>query len=93
MATTKELLTARYGKDTGIGDGSVVSEKIEALLARRSIRFYKDEPVSDELLDLLIGCAQSAPTKSNLQQYSIIVVKDQDIPRPTRPLVPAHGRA
>ena len=38
MATTKELLTARYGKDTGIGDGSVVSEKIEALLARRSVR-------------------------------------------------------
>ncbi|NKB19312.1 MAG: NADPH-dependent oxidoreductase [Alphaproteobacteria bacterium] len=79
MATTKELLTTRYGKDTGIGDGTVVSEKIQALLSRRSIRLYKDEPVSDELLDVLLGCAQSAPSKSNLQQYSIIVVKDQTI--------------
>ncbi len=79
MATTKDLLTARYGKDTGIGDSSVVSEKIEALLSRRSIRLYKDEEVSDTLLDVLLGCAQSAPSKSNLQQYSIIVVKDQAI--------------
>ena len=79
MATLKELLTARYGKDTGIGDSAVVSEKIEALLSRRSIRLYKDEEVSDALLDVLLGCAQSAPTKSNLQQYSIIVVKDQTI--------------
>jgi nitroreductase/FMN reductase [NAD(P)H] len=79
MATTKELLTARYGKDTGIGDNSEADDKIEALLSRRSLRLYKDEPVSDELLDVLLGCAQSAPSKSNLQQYSIIVVKDQTI--------------
>ena len=79
MATTKELLTARYGKDTGLGDDSEAEDKIEALLGRRSLRLYKDEPVSDELLDVLLGCAQSAPSKSNLQQYSIIVVKDQNI--------------
>ncbi|MGB0577955.1 MAG: nitroreductase family protein, partial [Alphaproteobacteria bacterium] len=75
MATLKELLTARYGKDTGLGDNSQAEAGIEALLSRRSLRLYKDEPVSDELLDVLLGCAQSAPSKSNLQQYSIIVVK------------------
>ena len=37
MATTKELLTARYGKDTGIGDNSEADDKIEALLSRRSM--------------------------------------------------------
>jgi len=79
MATLKELLTARYGKDTGLGDDSQAEAGIEALLSRRSLRLYKDEPVSDELLDVLLGCAQSAPSKSNLQQYSIIVVKDQTI--------------
>ena len=79
MATLKELLTARYGKDTGLGDNSQAEAGIEALLSRRSLRLYKDEPVSDELLDVLLGCAQSAPSKSNLQQYSIIVVKDQTI--------------
>ena len=79
MVTTKELLTARYGKDTGIGDDSMADPTIEKILSRHSLRAYKDEPVSDELLDVLIGCAQSAPSKSNLQQYSIIVVKDQGV--------------
>ncbi|MBK19333.1 MAG: NADPH-dependent oxidoreductase [Rhodospirillaceae bacterium] len=79
MATLKELLTERYGKDTGIGDDSEADTAIEALLTRRSIRAYKDEEVPDDLIEVLIACAQSAPSKSNLQQYSIIVVKDQDI--------------
>ena len=79
MVTTKELLIARYGKDTGIGDDAMADPTIEKILSRHSLRAYKDEPVSDELLDVLIGCAQSAPSKSNLQQYSIIVVKDQGV--------------
>ena len=79
MATTKELLTARYGKDTGVGDDTGADPNIEVILGRHSLRAYKDEPVSDELLNVLIGCAQSAPSKSNLQQYSIILVKDQGV--------------
>ena len=55
MVTTKELLTARYGKDTGIGDDSMADPTIEKILSRHSLRAYKDEPVSDELLDVLIG--------------------------------------
>ena len=53
MVTTKELLTARYGKDTGIGDDSMADPTIEKILSRHSLRAYKDEPVSDELLDVL----------------------------------------
>src|SRR5262249_35770491 len=53
-----------------------VPEAIAPLLDRRVVRRYKDEPVPDALLDALLAAAQSAPTKSDLQQYSIVVMRD-----------------
>lgn len=37
----------------------------EALLKRRSIRKFKDEPVSDELIEELLHAAMSAPSACN----------------------------
>ena len=42
-----------------------------------SVRKFKKQAVPDELLDEIIEAARQAPTSSNLQAYSIIVVKDQ----------------
>lgn len=49
---------------------------IEPVLSRRSVRRFRPQAVGDGLLAALLACAQSAPTKSNLQQYSIVVLKD-----------------
>ncbi|MBT6272789.1 MAG: NADPH-dependent oxidoreductase [Chromatiales bacterium] len=46
------------------------------ILNRRSVRQLEDTPIEPALLTQLLACAQSAPTKSDLQQYSIIVVQD-----------------
>ena len=46
------------------------------LLDRRVVRRYKNEPVPDSLLDALLAAAQSAPSKSDLQQYSVVVMRD-----------------
>ena len=51
---------------------------LETLLSHRSIRLYKDTPVSEEALDLILEAAQRAPTGSNMQSYSIIVIDDRD---------------
>lgn len=88
MTTIRELVTARYGRDIGIGDDSGAEGAIRGLLSRRSIRAYRDEPVPDALIDVLLACAQSAPTKSNLQQYSILVVKDATVRKRLAPWVP-----
>ena len=88
MATTKQLLNARYGKDTGIGDDKEANEQVKALLARRSIRSFKDKNIPDALIEVLLACAQSAPTKSNLQQYSIVLVRDQNIRQKLAPWCP-----
>ena len=88
MATTRELVSTRYGTDIGVGDDMEASGTIAELLSRRSIRLYEDRAVEDGLLDVLLACAQSAPTKSNLQQYSIVVVQDKATRARLAPFVP-----
>ncbi len=54
------------------------SETIETLLNRVSVRHYRDEPVDDATVDAVLKAAFRAPTSSNIQSYSVIVVRDQD---------------
>jgi len=71
-------------------DGScpVLSDTVLAILSRRSIRRYTSDPVPDALLTVLLAAAQSAPAKSNLQQYSILVIDDPDRRRRLEDLIP-----
>jgi len=48
------------------------------LQSHRSIRKYKEKPVPDDLLNNILNSARQAPTSSNIQAYSVIVVRDQD---------------
>ena len=50
---------------------------LESLFKHKSIRKYKNQPLEDEKLQLIIKAAQAAPTWCNGQQVSIIVIKDQ----------------
>ena len=50
---------------------------LESLFKHKSIRKYKNKPVEDEKLALIIKAAQAAPTWCNGEQVSIIAVKDQ----------------
>jgi FMN reductase [NAD(P)H] len=68
-----EHLRARFGIDI---PGAHVPDAILPLLDRRVVRRYRDEPVPDSLLDALLAAAQSAPAKSDLQQYSVVVMRD-----------------
>ena len=74
MTDSAELLRARYGLDM---TGPAVPPAVAALLDRRVTRRYRDEDVPDALLDTLLAAAQSAPTKSDLQQYAVVVMRDR----------------
>jgi len=76
MKTLKDLIGDRYGVEAECGGDMAAEGALAGILARGSQRHYKPDPVPDDLLRVLLACAQSAPTKSDLQQYSIIVVKD-----------------
>jgi len=50
---------------------------IETLLAHRSIREYKPDPVPQELLDEILAAGIRASSSGNMQTYSIIVTRDR----------------
>ncbi len=55
-----------------------MNETIETILKHRSIRQFKNEPLSEEQIRTIISSAQSASTSSYIQAYTIIGVKDPE---------------
>jgi nitroreductase len=49
----------------------------DALLTRRSIRAYKDEPIPEELLMEVLDDARHAPSAQNKQPWHVVAVKDE----------------
>lgn len=77
MPGPEHLLAARYGGAAPpFAPPAEIPPAIAALLGRRVTRRYRPDPVEEPLLGLLLAAAQSAPSKSDLQQYSIVVTQD-----------------
>ncbi len=52
-------------------------ETLEAIKTRRSIRKFSDQPVEPEKLQAVLEAVQQAPSWSNKQCWSLVVVQDQ----------------
>ncbi len=75
-----KLVAERYAEEIDLDFSKIQeTETLKSILSRRSIRKFLDKPISKELLSLILAAAQSAPSKSNLQQYSILVIQDLNI--------------
>lgn len=68
------MLHARFGMNLPEYE---VPEAVTPLLDRRVTRRYTDQEVPDGLLNGLLAVAQSAPAKSDLQQFSVVVMRDR----------------
>ncbi len=53
---------------------------------RRTIRKYKTDEVSDELINRLLSTATRAATMGNMQLYSVVVTRDEEVKRSLAPL-------
>lgn len=51
---------------------------IDTLNKHVTVRFFTGEPVSDEMLHTILNAARRSPTSSNMQTYSIVVVRDAE---------------
>lgn len=69
------LLAERYGADEVPAD-ILLNETIAGLLAHRSVRAFSDRPLPVGLLETLVAAAQSAPSSSNLQTFSLVAVEN-----------------
>ena len=49
---------------------------IENIMTRTSIRQYKDQPVEQEKIDIMLKAAMAAPTAVNMQPWHFIVIDD-----------------
>lgn len=57
-------------------DGNPV---IEAIKGRRSVRYYKPDPLPRELVEKVIEAGNWAPSAGNLQPWRFVVVEDEKI--------------
>lgn len=57
---------------------TALSETIQTLNQRVSVRKYNDRPVDDETLLTILNAARRTGTSSNTQTYSLIVVRNPD---------------
>jgi nitroreductase len=75
--TIAELIEDRFGLPTTAGASLPAEGTVAQLLAHRTHRRYKPDPVPDELLEIVLAAALSAPSKSDLQQVAVVLVRDR----------------
>lgn len=74
------LWETRFGTPCPTADAPMpdapLPDAVARLLDRRVTRRYRPDSVPEALLALVLAAAQSAPSKSDLQQYAIVVLRD-----------------
>lgn len=82
------LLEGRFG-DPGNRETTLeLPDSLASILARRTHRRYLERDIPEELLDTLLACAFSAPAKSDLQQASVVRVRDPSKRKAIAELIP-----
>lgn len=51
----------------------------DTLSQRVTVRFFHEKPIPEQMLQTILEAARRSPTSSNMQTYSIIVVRDQAV--------------
>ncbi|TKB16492.1 MAG: NADPH-dependent oxidoreductase [Mesorhizobium sp.] len=73
-----EAAVARRYRSPQRADVSAWNQTLDAILSHRTTRAYLPKELPDGTLELIVAAAQSAPTSSNLQAWSVVAVEDPD---------------
>jgi nitroreductase len=76
--TIADLIQDRFGLPTAAGRERPAEGTVAQLLAHRTHRRYKPDPIPDDVLEVVLAAALSAPSKSDLQQVAVVLVRDRD---------------
>jgi len=75
----KTALRERFGEDFEVDPEPAGLNELAKIVGHRSHRRYLPRPIEPGMLRLLCACALSAPSKSDLQQCDIVIVKDASL--------------
>ncbi|HEY7653108.1 MAG TPA: nitroreductase family protein [Methylomirabilota bacterium] len=75
--TIADLIEERFGLPTEAGRARPAEGPLAVLLSHRTQRRYRPDPIPDDVLEIALAAALSAPSKSDLQQVGIVLVKDR----------------
>lgn len=70
-------LSTRFGEGLKVDAGLPGLDELARIAAHRVHRRYQPRDVPADLLQLLCACALSAPSKSDLQQADVLIVRDR----------------
>ena len=87
--TIADLIEKRFGLNTDAGRDMQGFDELTNILNHRSHRRYKDKPIPDKLLEVLLAAAFSAPAKSDLQQSSVVVIRDKEKQEAIADMIPS----
>jgi nitroreductase/FMN reductase [NAD(P)H] len=88
-ANLSELIEARFGLPSDTGRDCPAEGTLAAMLARRVCRDYRPDPVDEDLMQVLLAAAFSAPSKSDLQQASVVRIINPAKRRAIEALLPS----
>src|SRR5213082_261112 len=75
---TQAALKTRFGEDFTVDPALPGLDELARIAAHRVHRRYLPREVPSDLLRVLCACALSAPSKSDLQQADILIVRDKE---------------
>ena len=87
--TIADLIEKRFGLNTDAGRDMQGFDELTNILNHRSHRRYKNKPIPDKLLEVLLAAAFSAPAKSDLQQSSVVVIRDKEKQEAIADMIPS----
>lgn len=77
VSSIKAALSERFGEQLEVDEGLSGLDELGRIAAHRVHRRYLARDITSSQLRLLCACALSAPSKSDLQQADILVVRDR----------------
>lgn len=83
-----DLLAQRFGPGVEVPPALARLETLVEIAAHRSRRRFAPEPLPPGWLETLLACALSAPSKSDLQQVSIVRVEEPRLREAVAALLP-----
>jgi nitroreductase len=74
-------------------EGGLVMETLECIRTRRSIRRYKSDPLSEEVLEKVLEAVRWAPSWANTQCREMVVVRDESVKKALQDTLPQGNPA